>query len=165
VFAESPLQQTSIRIELAGEPRGKGRPRFSRKNGIAYTPAPTRNYEAALRYAAQGAMAGRAPLDGPLSVWVTAFMPIPTSWSKRRQQQAAARQFQHTSRPDFDNILKSLDAINGVVWRDDSQIWELRFNRFYDERPRLCVVVEPRAVFGTPCNCGMTLPRAIGGGI
>ena len=33
-----------IVIEIAGEPRGKGRPRFAR-SGHTYTPAATRAYE------------------------------------------------------------------------------------------------------------------------
>lgn len=47
-----------IEIVLLGAPRGKERPRLT-KAGHVYTPEKTRNYEAALKYAAQQAMAGR----------------------------------------------------------------------------------------------------------
>jgi hypothetical protein len=49
-----------IVIEPAGSPKGKGRLRFSRRSGTAYTPAETRSYESRLKYAGQIAMDGRA---------------------------------------------------------------------------------------------------------
>ena len=48
-------------IRLSGEPKGKGRPRFVKQSGRAFTPSATRSYEAALRFAAQEAMARRIP--------------------------------------------------------------------------------------------------------
>ncbi|HWE19664.1 MAG TPA: RusA family crossover junction endodeoxyribonuclease [Hyphomicrobiaceae bacterium] len=137
----SVCQSWTVRIELAGEPRGKGRPRFSRRSGIAYTPGSTRTYEAALRHEAALAMQGRAPLDGPLSVTVDAWMPIPASWSRRRQLQASTGLIRPTGRPDIDNLVKTLDALNRVVWRDDSQIVLIQVSKRYAERPRLDVVV------------------------
>ncbi len=32
--------------------------------------------------------------------------------------------YPHTIKPDIDNLIKSFkDALNGVVWKDDSQVW------------------------------------------
>jgi Holliday junction resolvase RusA-like endonuclease len=134
-----------IRIELAGEPKGKGRPRFTR-SGIAYTPAPTRNHEAALRMAAQEAMAGRLPLDGPLELAMGAYMPVPQSWSQRKRSQALQGLIRPTTRPDFDNLLKCCDALNRIVWRDDAQVVHVRCAKLYSARPRLVIVVRPAIV-------------------
>jgi Holliday junction resolvase RusA-like endonuclease len=42
------------------------------------------------------------------------------------------------TRPDIDNYCKApLDALNGIVWRDDSQVVELTVSKFYSSRPRL----------------------------
>jgi Holliday junction resolvase RusA-like endonuclease len=30
-----------------------------------------------------------------------------------------------------------IDALNGIVWRDDSQVVELTVSKFYSSRPRL----------------------------
>jgi Holliday junction resolvase RusA-like endonuclease len=136
---------TPIRIELVCAPQGKGRPRFSRKTGVAFTPAKTRSYEAALRYAAQEAMAGRVPLEGALRLEVHVEVPIPASWSKKRQQQAAAGLIRPTTRPDIDNYIKAADALNEVVWRDDSQIVSIDARKFYSTRPRLVMIAEPVA--------------------
>ena len=131
-----------IRIELAGEPRGKGRPRMT-KGGVAYTPKETRNYEAALRYAAQQVMAGRTPMDGPVLLIVEAYMPIPQSTTKRDRARIAAGTLFPAKKPDPDNILKCMDALNGIAFGDDRQVVELRLSKRYDERPRLVIIVHP----------------------
>lgn len=92
---------------------------------------------------AQIVMRGRLPLEGPLALTVEAFMPIPTSWSQRQQRKAVAGVVLPTTKPDFDNILKSLDALNKVVWRDDAQVVDVRFTKRYGDKPRLVVVVDP----------------------
>lgn len=131
-----------IAFEVCGQPRGKGRPRFSRKAGVAYTPPETRTYENLLRAAAQDAMAGRAPLDGAVILHLTATMPVPQSWSKKKQMQALSGAIRPTTKPDCDNILKMTDALNEVVFRDDKQIVEARITKQYGERPSLMVEIE-----------------------
>lgn len=132
-----------IVIELAGNPHGKGRPRFSRRSGVAYTPATTRTYESALRYAAQEKMAGAVPLGCPLIVRIEAYFSIPPSWSKRKRAEAECGALKHTTRPDYENIAKCLDAFNGVVWRDDAQVFDGSIVKAYSDRPRLRIIVTP----------------------
>jgi Holliday junction resolvase RusA-like endonuclease len=138
---------SAIRIELLGPPRGKGRPRFSTRNGfaMAHPDKKTETYEACLRHEASVAMAGRAPLDGPLRLTVQADLPIPASWSGKRQREAAEGLIRPTTRSaaDLDNIIKSVDALNKVVWLDDSQIVSIDARKFYSTRPRLVLIVEP----------------------
>jgi Holliday junction resolvase RusA-like endonuclease len=133
----------SIVIELAGEPRGKGRPRFVRKSGIAFTPSATRKHEAALRCAAQQEMNGRSPLEGALTVAVTATFGIPLSWSKRKRAAALAGTIHHLKAPDADNLLKVCDALNGVTWVDDKQIIRAIVIKRYGTRPSLRIEIMP----------------------
>jgi Holliday junction resolvase RusA-like endonuclease len=139
-----------IIIELAGVPIGKGRARATR-SGIMYTPAATRRNEAALRYAAQQAMGARPPLEGALAVTLTATFPIPASWPRRKQQAALEGKLHHTGRPDFDNVGKSIDALNQVVWRDDAQIVRAEIIKQYGERPNMRIEIrdadEPKPGF------------------
>lgn len=132
-----------ITIELAGVPRGKGRPRFVKATGIAFTPARTRSYESDLKLAAQDVMDGRPPLDCPLRVVVTAMMPVPRSWSRVKQRLALLGALLPTGRPDWENIAKCLDALNQVVWRDDALIVDGRIVKQYSERPALRIEVTP----------------------
>lgn len=138
-----------IHITVPGAPVGKGRPRFVRASGRTYTPAKTANYEAILAGAGIEAMQVPVhprgslypPLEGPLQVRLTAFMPIPKSWS-RKKQQAALEGAIRPGKPDLDNILKTLDALNNIVWRDDAQIAEARLSKLYDVQPRLEIEIE-----------------------
>lgn len=131
-----------LRIVVDGAPVGKGRPRFVRSTGMAFTPSKTANYEAILAAAGAEAMAGHPPLEGPLVVHVTAFMPIARSWTKKKTA-AALDGAERPGKPDLDNILKVLDALNQIVWRDDAQIAEARVSKLYDSDPRLEIEVEP----------------------
>jgi len=132
-----------ITIELPGQPMGKGRPRFSRKTGTVYTPPETRSYEAQLKWMATQAMRGQDPMTEAVGVTVQALMEIPASWSKKKQRQAADDKIRPTTKPDADNLVKMLDAFNGVVWADDKQIVQLTLMKFYSLRPRMCITVTP----------------------
>ncbi len=138
-----------VHIILAGAPRGKGRPRFravSTKDGrrfnSAYTDAETEKYESALRSRAQDAIGDRAPLTGPLRATIFAAFPVPASWSQKKQRQALAGQIRPVVKPDLDNVYKMLDALNHVVFVDDSQIVEAIIRKVYSDRPRLEVTIE-----------------------
>lgn len=131
-----------LRFTVPGMPVAKGRPRLSTRGGFAraYTPQKTVAYEGLIALAAQTAMLGSPQYDGPISLNVTAVFPVPESWSKKRRQEAQW----HTSKPDGDNLLKAVgDGLNGVVWKDDSQVASARIIKVYGETPGLTVEVEP----------------------
>ena len=132
-----------IEIVVLGVPVAKGRPRFSRLSGAAYTPEKTRNFEAALKYAAQQVMGDRPPLEGPLSVEMEVVMPIAPSWPKKRQAAALAGREWPTKKPDWDNFGKVVDACNMVVWLDDGQIIDGRVRKRYGEKPGMFIKVAP----------------------
>jgi len=140
----------AVRIVVDGAPVAKGRPKIGRlHNGrpVAFTPAKTRRFEDVVRLAAGQAMDGREPMGGPVSVRVAAYLPIPASWSGKKQRQAEEGLIVPTTRPDVDNYVKAaLDAINTIVVRDDSQVALLEAAKFYDRRPRLEIDVEMFAV-------------------
>lgn len=130
---------TEVTFFVPGAPVGKGRPRFVRKTGRVYTPEKTASYESLIAYAGHQAMDGREVIAGPVSIKVTATFPIPASWSAKKK--AAA--LYHTGRPDADNIVKAAgDALNGIVWADDSSIARLSIAKVYGDRPGLHVFVE-----------------------
>jgi Holliday junction resolvase RusA-like endonuclease len=130
----------SVVITLRGEPTPVGRPRFTR-NGVAYTPAKTRNSLAALRIAGQQVMGNRPPLEGPLNLDFRAEMKIPSSWSKRKQHQAVIGELRPTCRPDWENLAKLTDALTGIVWKDDSQILHATVAKKYSITPKIVVTI------------------------
>lgn len=132
-----------IEIVVLGVPVAKGRPRFSKETGHVYTPQKTRNYEAALKYAAQQVMGDRPPLLGPLAVEIIVKLPIAPSWPKKRQADALAGADRPTKKPDFDNYAKTVDALNMVVWADDGQIVDATVRKFYSDKPGMWIKVSP----------------------
>ena len=138
-----------VSILLPGDPRGKGRPRFRivrPKVGApfasVYTDAETLAYEQGLAQVGAAAWSNRPPLDEALTCFVEAFMPIPASWSRRKQAQAVAGEIFPTGKPDGDNIAKCVgDALNKILWVDDSQIIMWQVLKLYSDFPRLRVSV------------------------
>jgi Holliday junction resolvase RusA-like endonuclease len=141
-------------VVLKGEPQGKGRPRSRIATGrggaafiAVYTPKATRDYENALALAGRITMGSRPPLKEPLVVSVIALMPVPSSWSRRKRDAALAGTVRPTGAPDWDNLAKVLDALNGIVWRDDAQIVSGSVEKWYGEEPEIKVEIRPLAVF------------------
>ncbi|MFZ9959230.1 MAG: RusA family crossover junction endodeoxyribonuclease [Candidatus Limnocylindrus sp.] len=130
-------------------PQAKGRPRFARATGRAFTPATTAAAERTMRgELAAGTKVGELarqqvwPLEGALELHVDCVLPIPQSWSKRKQEEARRGLLRHTSRPDVDNLGKLvMDAANGVLWKDDSQLISVTFEKMYGPSPGTAVTL------------------------
>ena len=130
-----------VYIVVDGIPVAKGRARMTRQ-GHAFTPAKTRQYEDVLRLAAAQAMGDRPPLDCAVEVLVRVDLPIPKSMSKKKKELAMAGELLPTTRPDVDNYMKSaLDGINSIVIRDDALVVYAKVSKRYSEKPRLTIEV------------------------
>jgi len=131
---------TFVQFTLAGKPMAKGRVRFTRI-GHAYNPEKTVAYEGQLAFAAQTAMNGAMPTDKALLVDLCVYMPVAASWPKHKAAAAIDGSLRPTGRPDLDNFAKMLDALNHIVWIDDSQIVTLIVQKWYSTNPRMMVTV------------------------
>jgi Holliday junction resolvase RusA-like endonuclease len=148
-----------IAFTVPGRVVGKGRPRFVRQGSFVrtYTPAPTLNCEAMVRTFAHEAMTGQQLLIGPVSLTVTIYLIPPQSWSRRKRLIARFP----TGKPDLDNCQKLLcDAMNGIVFTDDSQIADAHVRRLFDlnspERVEVVVeeMIERRTLFPEDSSTG-----------
>lgn len=127
---------------LDGEPIGKGRPRFSRATGHAYTPEKTARFEERLAWAAQDTMKRRPLFDGPLRMLINAYFSIPVSKAAKWRLAALEQKILPTKKPDIDNIIKGVaDSLNKVVYVDDTQIVSLAAGKFYSDRPRIEIFI------------------------
>lgn len=134
----------TVAFTVPGKPTGKGRPRAVARGKFVrmYTPEKTVNYESIVALAASEAMAGRAPIEGPVEVIMHMVLPIPKSWSKRKQQDALDGRLIPTTKPDKDNVIKAVfDAMNDIVWRDDVQVADLTSRKRYGAVPCVQVIV------------------------
>ena len=131
-----------LKVTIPGEPSGQGRPRFSTRGGFvkAYDPEKSRNYKAFVKYIAthEAMKQGWVYTEEPIKMSVIAYMGIAKSKSKKFQQAALDGMERPTKKPDLSNIVKGVeDALNGLLYKDDSQIVELKLQKFYSDEPRL----------------------------
>lgn len=109
----------------------------------AYTPAKTKAFECLVGFYAKQQMRGIPPIEEAVSVEVVAYMPIPSSFGKKKAEDAAQGLVKHINKPDGDNLLKSaLDALNGIVFRDDAQACRMAIQKAYSREPRMEITVE-----------------------
>lgn len=131
-----------IKLLIPGKPLGKQRPRVL-KNGTTYTPKKTVNYETLIKelYATEYRL--EKPKEGPLKMKITAYFPIPKSVSKVKATSMERGHIRPTKRPDVDNIIKIVaDALNGLAYKDDSQIVSCCLEKYYSSIPRVQVEIE-----------------------
>ena len=114
-----------VTFELIGEPVAQSRPKFSR--GRCYEPANCTKYKEKIRQAARIAMKGKTPTENPLSCVIKFY-----------------RKFTRTSRRfgDCDNLYKAVtDAMNKIVYEDDSQIVRCIVEKLTDKVSRIEVKI------------------------
>ena len=126
---------------VKGEPKGKGRPRFT-KTGRCYTPADTARYErlVAMNYseAAKG-----YKFTSPVKVTVKAYHKPPKGKSKKVVGDMLDGHILPTKKPDADNVAKIiLDGLNKVAWDDDTQVIEMMVAKRYSTEPMVAVIIE-----------------------
>jgi Holliday junction resolvase RusA-like endonuclease len=122
-----------ISFTLDIDPVAKGRPRFYK--GYTVTPYKTRHFENSVRVMVTPYRPKKLLL-GPIKLEVDFFIKPP----------ARGRRAYPTTRPDTDNLIKSVsDSCNGIFWKDDSQIVEIYARKLYDyvnRTARIVVTIE-----------------------
>lgn len=119
---------------VEGNPVGKGRPKFARRGNFVstYTPTKTRDYEDLIKDAARKAMGSNELLETPVTVAIYITVPIPSSYSKKRTEACLSGFERPIKKPDIDNVAKCfLDAMNEIVYRDDTQVLTLHITKVY----------------------------------
>ena len=125
-----------LKIVIYGEPVPQGRPRFTRMGNYvhAYDPQKSKDYKRLVRLWVTERLKkidGFIPFQNALYVDITFWLSIPSSWSKKKRIEADSGLIRPIKRPDADNLFKSLDALNGLLWVDDSIITDLHIRKRY----------------------------------
>ena len=118
-----------MKIELPIEAVPQGRPRFYR--GIAYDPPTSKQFKKDVATLANS-------LDiSAFSGAVKVRIDIYKSATKFKKGVTSKRY------GDIDNLTKAiLDGLNGVVWKDDSQIVNLQVTKNLDATPHIDLLIE-----------------------
>lgn len=136
-----------IDFKIPGEPKGKARARtfYNQKSNkiTTMTPEGTVMYENWIKTCFQQAKyKGFKPLEGPISMMITARYGVPKSKSKKMKELMLNGTLYPEKKPDADNIAKVVcDALNGLAYKDDCQIVSLLVTKQYSEEPHVNVFI------------------------
>lgn len=134
-----------VRFTVPGEPKGKARPRVVHKGNFtnAYTPEGTTNYETYVKWIYTNVQEP-IKLSGQIEATIKAYYAIPKSMSKKDRKLVEEGKLRPTKKPDADNIAKIiLDSLNGIAYKDDSQVVDVHISKDYaeDDKPRVEVTL------------------------
>lgn len=138
----------------AGVPAPKGSMRAiprRRKNGklgvtVLHDNAATKPWLELVAWSARVAMGSSAPLDGPLSLHATFYLPRPADHVGKRGIKPSAPKYPET-KPDLDKLTRSIgDACEGIVFVNDSRIVVHSVRKLYaddGQEPGAMVAIKP----------------------
>lgn len=86
---------------------------------------------------------GIQTITEPLAVHLNFYFTPPKSYSKKRIRAIETKEELFTKKPDADNLGKSvLDGMNGILFKDDSQIIGLTIGKHYGHKDYVDVKVQ-----------------------
>lgn len=121
----------------AGVPKGQPRPKAFTRGGIAsvYDPGTAEGWKGCVALAARPFLPSE-PMEGPVYLRLDFYAPRPGAHfrGKSRDLRPTAPEY-HTGKPDADNFAKAImDALTVLrMWRDDSQVADLRVRKLYED--------------------------------
>lgn len=136
-----------LRFIVPAIPIAQPRPRAVALNGKARvfgapTAHPVHAFKATCRMALMKAVIYEAPMLVPCAVEMVFVLPRP-----KLPKKLGTGRLPHAKRPDFDNLEKSVvDALTGVAWKDDSQLCDVRTQKWIaavDEAPHVEISIRP----------------------
>lgn len=127
-----------ISFTIHHNPTPKGRPRFAK--GRTYTPKKTTDYQNIVKQSAP--ISTKKDHKGPIQANIVFYIKRPKYMLHKKYEN---RIIPHTKKPDIDNLAKAiLDALNGTLYIDDSQIYSLNLTKFYcdkEQDPKVVVTL------------------------
>jgi Holliday junction resolvase RusA-like endonuclease len=136
-------EMRTLKFIIPGEPKGKGRPRFIKTTGGTYTPKDTASYENLVKVCFMEAKPKDWVVNDQMcSMCIRVYFGIPKSTSKKKRKDMMVHEIRPTKKPDLDNIIKIIsDALNGIAYKDDSQIVGCYISKWYSNEPRVEVEI------------------------
>lgn len=136
-----------VKLVFNVEPQSQLRPRAAynsqSRHIVVYDPKQTHEYKQRLRQLAQKQYTEAALADA-LKVDVSFFRAVQPSISNKERKRRINGEHRPVIKADIDNYIKALfDSLNGVVWQDDKQIVDLSAHKFYSDKPRIEIEVDP----------------------
>lgn len=124
---------------ISGNPVAKRRPRFARRGKFVMTYSDQETEEGRFLWEVKQ-QTKQLPIEGPIKISCIFYMPRPKSHygtGKNADKLKLNAPIFHTKKKDLDNLLKfCYDCLNGIAWKDDSQVVESMAKKLYSDNPR-----------------------------
>ncbi len=139
--------EKTLKFTVLGTAVPQKRPRFSFKTHKAYEPKESKDYKSNINAMATIAVQEQhwniCHREMPVAVRLTIYRSIPSGMPQWKKRAARYGYFPPLTRnSDIDNIAKVvLDAMAGIVYEDDAQVFKLDCESRYGEQPRVEVEV------------------------
>jgi Holliday junction resolvase RusA-like endonuclease len=136
------MEQT-IRFEIPIEPRAQKRDRIGTiaGHGHSYKHPEQSKYEAKVAALISQHRPDK-PIEGAIKLHIACYLPIPKSKPKKWKQAALDGEIKPTGKPDCTNLAKNIeDIMNGIFYRDDSQMINLEVDKLYSDNPRWVILL------------------------
>jgi Holliday junction resolvase RusA-like endonuclease len=107
-----------------------------------YDPKESREYKEYVSLIAKQ-YAPKKPFTEQLSVSLKIYRQIPKSTTKKDRALFLAGIKRPVVKADIDNYSKSvLDALNDIIYKDDSQVVDLYASKYYSDNPRVEIIIK-----------------------
>ena len=81
--------------------------------------------------------------EGYVRLTIKAYYSVAKSDSKQKKEDKLSNILRPSKKPDLDNIVKLIaDGLNGIAYKDDTQIVEIVAKKYYSDKPRVEVVIQ-----------------------
>lgn len=148
------MKRHKLKFVLYTVPKGASRPRYRRMGNHIHTYVP--NADSMNKFFRKYLIENFGSVD----IIYTAcrlkckyYLPIPSSgMTKNEKILAEAEKILPLKKPDWDNLGKTTDIMNGSIWIDDSLVVKAVVEKFYSSKPRMEIIVQYDKDFDSEFN-------------
>lgn len=133
-----------IKLEFDVKPMAKQSFRTTR-TGNKYLDPSVIKYRKAIRNMAIAQMRNQKAerIEGAVNMNIVYAFRRPQSLSKKERNEIdGGKTVPKTTKPDIDNLTKAiLDALNGIVWKDDAQVTQINIQKVWSAKDQIEVEI------------------------
>jgi len=133
-----------IKLEFDIKPMAKQSFRTTR-SGQKYLDPSVIKYRKAIRNMAIAQMRKQKAekIEGAVNMNIIYAFRRPQSLSKKERNEIdGGKTVPKTTKPDIDNLTKAiLDALNGIVWKDDAQVTQINIQKIWSAKDQIKVEI------------------------
>jgi Holliday junction resolvase RusA-like endonuclease len=130
-----------MKLSIDIKPIGKASVRVTKWG--AHMPQKTKDFMNTIAWEFKQRFVGHQIILKPIKLTITATFEPPKSYSNKKRLLALEGKLLYTKKPDGSNIAKGVeDALNGVAFKDDSQVCDLRVIKQYGIKNNVTIEIE-----------------------